>query len=165
MDLVKRLRSRGCRMTPQREAVLGVLEEKEGKPLTPEDIHTLAAEKHPGLGIATIYRTMDLFCELDIASPVYLMGGQRYYEINSGKHHHHMVCISCGEVELLEACMIDDIVEMVRDGSDFLITSHSMSLFGYCPACLRKGKAEINRGSVAERAKTDRSVNEKHFQP
>ncbi len=146
MDLGKRLRSRGYRLTPQREAVLGVLEENEGRPLTLDEIHDLATERLPGLGLTTIYRTMDLFCELGIALPIHLLGGNRCYEINSGKHHHHIECISCGRLELLEACMIDDIVELVRDGSDFLITSHCMSLFGYCPQCLESRKGTDARG-------------------
>jgi len=140
MDLGKRLRSRGYRMTAQREAVYGVLEENEGKPMSPEDIRTMAGVKHPGLGLSTVYRTLELFCDLGIAFPVHLRGGHGYYELNSGKHHHHMECLSCGAVELLEACMIDDIVELVRDGSDFLVTSHCMSLFGYCPHCLEQNR-------------------------
>ena len=140
MDLAKRLRSRGHRLTLQREAVLAVLEENEGRPLTPEDIHARAVAKSTGLGLATVYRTMDLFCGLGIAFPVHLRGGNRYYELDSGKHHHHMECLACGEVELLEECIIDELVERVKDGSDFLITAHCMSLFGYCPACLEKGK-------------------------
>jgi Fur family ferric uptake transcriptional regulator len=142
MDLGKRLRSRGLRLTPQREAVLGVLEENEGRPLTPEEIHGMAAIEYPGLGLTTVYRSIDLFCELGMAFQVHLMGGHRYYEINSGKHHHHMECIACGRLELLETCVIDDIVELVREGSDFLVTSHCMSLFGYCPQCLEKGRTQ-----------------------
>lgn len=141
MDLAKRLRSRGYRLTPQREAVFAVLEENEGRPLTPEEIHARAAAKSSGMGLATVYRTLDLFCGLGIAFPVHLKGGNRYFELDSGKHHHHMECLSCGGVELLEECIIDELVERVKDGSDFLITSHCMSLFGYCPACLDMGKA------------------------
>ena len=55
MDLEKRLRSRGYRMTAQREAVYGVLVENEGKPLSPEDIHRMAGAKHPGLGLSTVF--------------------------------------------------------------------------------------------------------------
>lgn len=79
MDLGRRLRSRGYRLTPQREAILGVLRENAGRPLSPEDIHAMAGKKQPGMGIATIYRTMDLFCELGIAFPVHLRGGYRFY--------------------------------------------------------------------------------------
>lgn len=141
MDLEKRLRSRGYRVTSQREVISNVLEENECKPLSPEEIFEQAREKQRGIGLTTVYRTMELFCELGIAFPVHLHGGHRYYEINSGKHHHHMECLSCGAVELLEACMIDDIVDLVRDGSDFLVTSHCMSLFGYCTDCLEGKEA------------------------
>lgn len=141
MDLEKRLRSRGYRVTPQRAAVFQVLEEHEGKPLSPEDIHDLACRTHPGLGLTTIYRALELFCHLGLALTVHLRGNSRYYEINRGIHHHYMVCQSCGCVEILEACTIDELKELVRDDSDFLVTSHCISLFGYCPDCLegRKG--------------------------
>ena len=142
MDLGRRLRTRGFRLTPQREVVFEVLKNNEGNPLSPEEIHAEAVLKHPCLGLATVYRTLDLFCELGIAFPVHLRKGHRFYEINTGKHHHHMECISCGSVELIEACMIDEIVEIVRDGSDFLVTSHCMSLFGYCRDCLAVGRAK-----------------------
>ena len=145
MDLARRLRSRGYRVTPQREAVYRVLAENEGQPLSPEGVHALARAEHAGLGLTTVYRTLELFCDLGIAFPVHLRGGARFYEINQGKHHHHMECLSCGTVELLEVCLIDDIVELVRDGSDFLVTSHCMSLFGYCPRCL-EGREGLRAG-------------------
>ncbi|RJP31278.1 MAG: transcriptional repressor [Actinobacteria bacterium] len=145
MDLGKRLRSRGYRVTPQREVIYRVLQENEGKPLSLDDIHSLACEKRPGLGLTTVYRTLDLFRELEVALPVHLHGDSQYYEINEGKHHHHMVCLSCGDVELLEACLIEEIEDIVRDGSDFMITGHCMSLFGYCPDCLERGRGKGSR--------------------
>jgi Fur family ferric uptake transcriptional regulator len=144
MDLAKRLRSRGHRLTPQRKAVFEVLAGNEGRPLNPEDVYVLARDKHPGLGLTTVYRTLELFQELEIVLPVHLHGDSHYFEINTGKHHHHMVCISCNRVEVVDACLIEDIEEIVRDGSDFMITSHCMSLFGYCRSCMGSGK----RGNV-----------------
>jgi Fur family ferric uptake transcriptional regulator len=144
MDLAKRLRSRGYRLTPQRKAVFEVLAGSEGRPLSPEDVFVLAREEHPGLGLTTVYRTLELFQDLEIALPVHLHGDSRYYEINTGKHHHHMVCISCNRVEVIDTCLIEDIEEIVRDASDFMITSHCMSLFGYCRSCMGGGK----RGNV-----------------
>lgn len=134
------MRSRGYRVTPQREAILEVMEENEGRPLDPERVHELAREKLPGLGLATVYRTLDLYSDLGIVFPVHLHEDSQHYEINAGGHHHHMVCLSCGTVRILEACMIDELMEAVRDDSDFLVTSHCMSLFGYCPECLRSGR-------------------------
>jgi Fur family ferric uptake transcriptional regulator len=139
--LRKRLRARGYRVTPQREAIYEVLERNEGRPLCPEDIYAQARESYPELGLTTVYRTMELFCELGLAQHVHLHEDAQYYEINTGKNHHHLVCNSCGSVEILEVCLIDDLKKLVRDDSDFLVTSHCMSLFGYCPGCLEGGKA------------------------
>ncbi len=140
MDLSRRLRSRGYRVTPQREVVFGILKSNQGNPLSPEEIHCEAARKRPQIGLSTVYRTLELFCELGVAFPVHLRRGYRFYELNTGKHHHHMECLSCGAVESIEACMIEEIMELVRDGSDFLVTSHCMSLFGYCQDCIAGGR-------------------------
>lgn len=134
------MRSRGYRVTPQREAIYEVLQRNEGKPLCPEDIYKLAGERYPRLGLTTVYRTMELFCELGLAQHVHLHEDAQYYEIYTGKHHHHLVCNSCGSVRILEACMIEDLKELVRDDCDFVVTSHCMSLFGYCRRCLGDGK-------------------------
>jgi len=139
--LRKRLSSRGYRVTLQRELIYDVLKRNRGKPLCPEDIYEQARESYPELGLTTVYRTMELFCELGLAQHVHLHEEAQYYEILLGKHHHHLVCNSCGTVRVLEACLIDDLKELVRDDSDFLVTSHCMSLFGYCPDCLAGGKA------------------------
>jgi len=133
------LRSRGYRITSPRQAVLEVLEENEGRPLSTEEIHRLASTRHEGIGLATVYRTLELFCELQIAARAHLHRDSEHFEINSGSHHHHLVCVSCGEVEMLEECVIEEVEKAVRDRSDFLVTSHCMSLFGYCPSCIPGG--------------------------
>ncbi|MFW6113766.1 MAG: Fur family transcriptional regulator [Actinomycetota bacterium] len=151
MDLEKRLKTRGYRMTPQRRSIYEVLEENEGYPLCPEDIHFLGRDKLPELGLTTVYRTMELFTELGIALPVHMHEESQYYEVNSGGHHHHMVCISCGSVEIIEACLIGELKELIRDDSDFLVTSHCMSLFGYCKHCQRE-RENRDKAEPLERA-------------
>lgn len=136
MDLRARLKSRGHKLTPQRALVFQVLTENAGRPMRPEDIFRCCAEKGGSMSLPTVYRTLQLFTRLGVALPVHLHEDAQYYEINLGKHHHHFVCIGCGTVEPVEACMIDQMKEVVRDNHDFLITSHCLSLFGYCPGCL-----------------------------
>jgi Fur family ferric uptake transcriptional regulator len=141
MDLGRKLRPRGYRVTPQREAVLCVLEENEGVPLDPETVHRLAGGRHPGIGLATVYRTLELFCDLGVVLRVHLHQDSQHYEIDTGKHHHHMVCVSCGLMETFDGCMVGEIEESIREDSDFVVTSHCLSLFGYCPSCLSAGRA------------------------
>lgn len=139
MDTRKKLRSRGYRVTPQREAVLGVLQEKEGVPLDPEAVHDLAKARLPGIGLTTVYRALELFCDLGIVLRVHLHEDSQHYEIDNGRHHHHMVCVSCGSVEAFEVCMVEELEKSIGEDSDFLVTSHCLSLFGYCPDCLAAG--------------------------
>ncbi len=139
MELARRLRSRGYRSTPQREAVFDVLSDSAGRPIDAETVVRLAREKKPGLGVATVYRTLDLFMELGVIQGVHLHEGAQHYELSTGKHHHYVVCNSCGSTHMLEACTVDRLEEALKDESDFVVTSHCMTLFGYCPSCLPSG--------------------------
>lgn len=136
MELDRRLRNRGYRATPQRNAVFEVLSENAGRPMSVDEVFERAREKAPGIGIATVYRTLELFRELGVAQDVHLHEDSRHYEIDTGQHHHYMVCISCGSAKVLEACAVDRLQEVIKDESDFLVTSHCLGLWGYCPSCL-----------------------------
>jgi Fur family ferric uptake transcriptional regulator len=136
MELGKRLRSRGYRSTPQRDAVFSVLSENVGSPLDVETVYQLAREIAPGIGIATVYRTLELFLKLGVALEVHLHEDSMHYEIDTGHHHHYMVCVSCGSKRMLEACTIDKLEDVIKDESDFLVTSHCLGIWGYCPSCL-----------------------------
>jgi Fur family ferric uptake transcriptional regulator len=139
MDVSGKLRDRGYRLTRQREVVLGVLEDNPGIPLSPADVHRAAAGKQPEVGLTTVYRTLELFSDLGIAQRVHLHGDSQYYELNSGGHHHHLVCVACGKVRVFEGCNVGELETDIRDRADFLVTSHCLSLFGYCPGCLPAG--------------------------
>lgn len=140
MDFGTRLRSGRYRVTPQREVVYEVLERSRGRPLNTEEIYRSCAESRSGMGLATVYRTLELFCDLGIAHHVHLHESSSYYELTAEDHHHHLVCVGCGSVEPFRACLVGDMETMVRDEHDFLVTSHCLSLFGYCPDCLPAGR-------------------------
>jgi Fur family ferric uptake transcriptional regulator len=140
MDACKRIKSRGYRLTSQRKVVMEVLSDHPGQPLNPADVHRLALQKQPEIGLATIYRTLELLCELGIAQRVHLHEESQHYELNTGEHRHHLVCVACGDILPYRGCDLEELEERVRDGSDFLVTSHCLSLFGYCGNCLAAGK-------------------------
>lgn len=152
MDVVSRLKNSGYRLTRQRQVVLGVLEANPGIPLSPADVHREAAGKQPEVGLTTVYRTLELFSELGIALRVHLHEDAQYYELNSGGHHHHLVCVACGKVRVFEGCNIREMEATIRDLSDFLVTSHCLSLFGYCPGCLPAGRVEDGVGPARAHA-------------
>lgn len=155
MNLRARLKSRGYRLTPQRELVYKVLGENAGVPMKSEEVLEACRRKDPSASLPTVYRSLQLFSRLGIALPVHIHGDAQYYEINAGQHHHHLVCVGCGTIKPVEACVIDEMEELIRDDHEFLLTSHCLSLFGYCADCL-PGKADKrfqDRSRGAARAK------------
>lgn len=143
-----KLRERGYKVTPQRRAVYAVLAGSQGAPLNTEDIHRRCLETQAGMGVATVYRALELFCEIGLAQHVHLHESASYYELVEPEHHHHLVCVQCGSMTAVQSCLVEDMADTIRDDFDFLVTSHCLSMFGYCPSCKPRG-ARRGKGKAA----------------
>lgn len=123
----------GQRQTRQRDAILGVIRDSPG-PLTVQEIHERGLEQVPGLGIATVYRTLKLLQEARQIQTVVLPSGDMRYEPAELGHHHHFHCRVCDSVFDLDACP----VEIPRNepyAGGFFVEDHEVTLYGTCPAC------------------------------
>lgn len=119
------------RRTNQREAIRLAFEEA-GRPLGPQEILALAAERAPGLGIATVYRTVKKFLRDSVIQVVELPGSPNRYELTGLDHHHHFCCRHCDRVFDVEGCP-GRIAELAPEG--FEIESHDIVLYGSCSSC------------------------------
>lgn len=120
------------RDTKQRRAIRQVLEDAR-RPLGPEEILTEARRLMPGLGQATVYRTLNAM-QLDRQIvPVEIPGHLARYEKAGLKHHHHFACTGCGCVFELEGCSYAGNIEGVPAG--FEVEGHEVILYGRCKAC------------------------------
>ena len=92
------LKSNTLKFTKQRELILKFLYENEGH-FTPEDIYMLLKKEYPeiNIGIATVYRTLTLLEESDIASSISFGAQGKKYELGLKQHHDHLICTSCGD--------------------------------------------------------------------
>jgi Fur family transcriptional regulator, ferric uptake regulator len=83
-----------------------------------------------GVGLVTIYRTLDLFSGLGLVRRLDLGGGPRYglTEVD----HRHLICESYGDVSEFEECPVD--LLRLRD-MDFEVGSHSLQIYGRCSGC------------------------------
>src|SRR5690625_3311253 len=98
----KQLHAKNYKLTPQREATLYVLLEREEDHLSAEEIFLLVKEKAPDIGLATVYRTLELLSELEIVDKINFGDGVSRYDLRKegAEHfHHHLVCMECGSVE------------------------------------------------------------------
>lgn len=130
---VEGLRRAGLRVTPQRQAIIQVLETSD-RPLSVEEILGRMTEYRSG--IPTVYRNLQQFAEQGWIEP--LVGPDqvmRFVRCHSSKHHHHVQCEGCGRMVEVEGCGLQKALEALGTKSGYRITRHQLLLFGLCPAC------------------------------
>lgn len=139
------LREKGLKVTSQRLMVLNILSAHGDEHLTVEEIYDLAKEESPEIGLATIYRTVQVLLELHVIEKVTFDDGFARYELNgeetgSGHRHHHAICTQCGKVYSLETDLLDTLEKQVFKSLGFEVTDHEVKLYGLCSACRRKAQ-------------------------
>ncbi len=140
------LRSRGLRMTPQRERIMDIFLHEAGH-LTTEELYLRIQRLDPSLGQATVYRTVKLLCEAGIAREVRFGDGVARYEKIGGAHHDHLICERCGRnIEVVDP-EIERLQEALARAHGFAPTFHRLYLYGICSEC--RDRAEQAR-SLAE---------------
>ena len=122
----------GERRTGQRDSIVDVIHEANG-PLTVHEILERAQDRVPGLGIATVYRTIKLLMEGSQIQTVTLPTGETRYESAGLGHHHHFHCRVCDEVYDLESCPVS--VPKGKYEAGFVVEDHELTLYGTCPSC------------------------------
>ena len=117
---IKILKSKGLKVTNQRKAVLKALSSKPDQHLTAEEIYELVRVDTPEIGIATIYRTIQLLCELGLIDKLNLDDGYVRYEIGkedkNEHHHHHLICVNCGKVLKFDDDLLDELEKNLPGG-------------------------------------------------
>lgn len=139
------LREKGLKVTSQRLMVLNILSAHGDEHLTVEEIYDLAKEESPEIGLATIYRTVQVLLELHVIEKVTFDDGFARYELNgeetgSGHRHHYAICTQCGKVYSLETDLLDTLEKQVFESLGFEVTDHEVKLYGLCSACRRKAQ-------------------------
>jgi Fur family transcriptional regulator, ferric uptake regulator len=119
------------RQTRQREAIQSVLHDC-GRPLSPGEVHSAARKRLHGLGIATVYRTLNLLVDEGVLRVINLPGESARYEIAHLGHHHHFRCNTCHRVYDIPGCPMN-MRRMAPRG--FRVEAHDLTLYGRCSAC------------------------------
>lgn len=134
----KQLHAKSYKLTPQREATLRILLEREADHLSAEDIFLLVKEIAPEIGLATVYRTLELLSELKIVDKINFGDGVSRYDLRKegAKHfHHHLVCIECGSVEEITDDLLEDVEKIVESDWGFDVKDHRLTFHGICRKC------------------------------
>jgi Fur family ferric uptake transcriptional regulator len=147
-----RFRGAGFRITAPRQTILDVLS-KTQKHLSAEDIYMAVHKVYPGVGLTTVYRTLELLVHMGLVFKFDFGDGRARYELAVGpkgaRHHHHLVCTRCGRV-IDYTDFIDDEIELLHQIQkglskkyNFKITNHLIQFYGLCDRCRSKLKGGV----------------------
>ena len=135
------LKDNGLKITNQRLLVLEVLASCPDRHLTAEEIHEMVKAGYPEIGLATVYRTIQLLLELHLIDRINLDDGFVRYEIgNMGlgtakHHHHHLICINCGKVISFKDDLLEELENKITETTGFHVVDHEVKLYGHCAEC------------------------------
>lgn len=127
------LRSRGYRLTPQRQLVLAAVTELGHA--TPEEAHAWVVQRASGVNISTVYRTLELLENLGLVRHAHLTHGAPTYHAADAPEHVHLICRDCGTVTEIERDVITPLVETLLDDHGFVTDVGHLTIFGSCAEC------------------------------
>lgn len=138
--LREELLKNGYKLTTQRRVIFEILLEQEDQHLSPEEIFDIVKNKYPEIGLATIYRTLQLFEQIGIVYKMNFNDGCYRYEItineSSDQHrHHHLICKECGKIIGVKEDLLNSLEEIVEKQYKFQIIDHSLKFIGICADC------------------------------
>ncbi len=139
------LKKNVLKFTKQREIILQTLYNFPGHFL-PEEFYLLIKENNPksNIGIATIYRTLNLLEDSGIVTTVSFGKNGKKYELANKPHHDHLICKNCGLILEFEDKSIEKKQNEIAEKNGFVLTNHIMQLYGICPSCQKKQMGKQN---------------------
>ncbi|MBN2016632.1 MAG: transcriptional repressor [Candidatus Cloacimonetes bacterium] len=129
------LKQKKLKKTPKRLEILRIMQQSNSY-FSPLELRDLLKEKFNKVGLPTVYRILQQFQEIGIASSIQKEDNQLYYFLCSSQHdHHHFICRKCHKVSCVEYCNFDAIKQLVEDQLKSKAESHILQIEGLCRDC------------------------------
>jgi Fur family transcriptional regulator, ferric uptake regulator len=129
------LHQQKLRWTPQRKMILDVFLSFKGH-VQIESLHKKVREQDPSIGIATLYRTLNLLVASELIEAHSFQNGKKTYErMFHVRHHDHLICTSCEKTIEFEHPLIEKYQVEICEAYGFTLKSHKMELLGICNSC------------------------------
>ena len=139
--LKNNLKENGYKLTPQRRAIINVILNNEGNHLTTEELYELVKVECPEIGLATVYRTVQLLECIGVVCKLDLNDGCNRYELvheEENHQHHHLICTVCNNVTEVKGDLLDTMEHEIEEEYKFKVKNHSLKFYGICSDCLQK---------------------------
>lgn len=128
------LQKNGCRLTASRRAVVETMEGNMSA-LKPVEVYDIARKRCPGLGLVSVYRTLEKLEQLGLLQRVHQTKGCQAFIRTGDGHQHLLVCQNCGKAVLFEGDQLDPLFISISKTTGFQIEGHWLQVFGLCKTC------------------------------
>lgn len=125
------------RTTWQKLAVKHALAEATGF-VSAQQLHLVLRNHGSTIGLATVYRALNDLVSSSEADSLQSAEGELVFRACAPTHHHHLICRNCGETVEIEAKRVESWADQVAQEHGFTDSSHTIDIFGLCPACQKK---------------------------
>jgi len=130
------LRNAGLKVTLPRVKILEILENQNSeRHLSAEKVYKILLNEGEDIGLATVYRVLTQFEAAGLVTRHHFEGGNSVFELDSGTHHDHIVCIKCGKVDEFTDETIETQQLKIATKLGYTLNDHSLYLYGFCHDC------------------------------
>ncbi len=129
------LKKAGLKITLPRMKILQILETAGDRHMSAEDIYRILIESGDDIGLATVYRVLTQFEESKLVVRHHFSDNHSVFELDTGFHHDHLVCVECGDVKEFTDALIEKRQCKVAEKAGFAMTDHSLNIYGVCHPC------------------------------
>ncbi|MBD3257749.1 hypothetical protein GF377_04895 [candidate division GN15 bacterium] len=140
------LKTKGFKMTPQRELIFRSFFEMEGH-VTVDELYDKVHSVDTSIGYSTVWRNLKLICQVGLAEEVNLGDGVTRYDRVNKSPHGHMYCVECKGLVEFECDQLVTALHQTAKDNDFAVDGLRIEIQGVCAACLKKrqGQPEVSR--------------------
>ncbi len=132
MNQSDEIKNSGLKATLPRIRVLEVFQRATRRHLTAEDVYKALLAEDADIGLATVYRVLTQFEQAGLLTRNHFEVGKAVFELNEGRHHDHLVCLSCGKVEEFYDEAIETRQHDIAKERGFELQEHSLALYAVC---------------------------------
>jgi len=130
------LKNAGLKVTLPRLKILHILEKQiDERHLTAEKVYKILLSEDEDIGLATVYRVLTQFEAAGLVTRHHFEGGNSVFELATGDHHDHIMCIKCGRVDEFTDEIIEVRQNQIAEKLGYELTDHALYLYGFCPNC------------------------------
>lgn len=124
----------GNRVTAARQVIIEQLVASGGH-ITADDLAVQVRAVAPQVGRMTVYRTLELLCELGQLRPIFQGTGAAHYILMADGSHHHLICVRCNQVIEFDECFAGEIMSQLSQQYNFQVQGHLLEVHGVCADC------------------------------